>query len=50
MLFNGALALGLRFPLMWENKMLDEKYGFVDLQKNDEEVVKNSGPKFRYIL
>jgi len=52
MLFNGALALSLRFLLVWENKKLDEKFGSVASQKPDmapggEE---NSGPRFRYIL
>ncbi|KAI6715076.1 hypothetical protein JHW43_002442 [Diplocarpon mali] len=51
MLFNGALALGLRFLLVWENGKLDEKYGAVSDTAGDAwEGEENSGPRFRYIL
>ncbi|KAE9371599.1 MFS transporter-like protein [Stipitochalara longipes BDJ] len=52
MLFNGALALSLRFLLVWENKKLDEKFGPVLSQKGDVASggKENSGPGFRYIL
>jgi hypothetical protein len=33
MIFNGALALCLRFLLVWENKTLDEKFGSLETQK-----------------
>jgi hypothetical protein len=65
MLFNGVLALGLRFLLVWENKKLDEKYGVVARTDGDGKtrdgkggVVEsgagigdeNDGPRFRYCL
>jgi hypothetical protein len=63
MLFNGALALGLRFSLVWENKKLDEKFGKVGRLEGDgsrrgwegvEALVgvgeENDGPRFRYVL
>ncbi|PBP25625.1 MFS transporter [Diplocarpon rosae] len=51
MLFNGALALGLRFLLVWENRKLDERYGDVKNMGGDgPEGEENSGPRFRYIL
>ena len=52
MLFNGALALSLRFLLVWENKKLDEKFSSVESQKPDVSSggEENAGPRFRYIL
>jgi len=35
MLFNGALALGFRFLLVWENEKLDEKFGKVGRLERD---------------
>ena len=65
MLFNGVLALGLRFLLVWENKKLDEKYGVVGRTDGDGKTQdgkggvvesgagigdENDGPRFRYCL
>lgn len=52
MLFNGALALSLRFLLVWENKRLDQKYGVQDTDAKEDTATgeENAGPKFRYIL
>lgn len=63
MLFNGALALGLRMLLAWENKKLDQKYGVVGRVGGDGKVGdgiegggavgvgdENDGPRFRYVL
>jgi hypothetical protein len=63
MLFNGALAMGLRVLLVWENKKLDEKFGKVgrlerDGRRSGGEGVEglmgveeeNDGPRFRYVL
>lgn len=59
MLFNGALAMALRFRLAHENRKLDEKYG-VNGDNENENVNgslkdsnggrENDGPNFRYIL
>ena len=52
MLFNGALAMGLRTLLAWENKKLDAKYGVVERDENGVVGVgeENDGPRFRYVL
>jgi dipeptide/tripeptide permease len=62
MLFNGVLAFGLRCLLVWENKMLDAKYGVVGRVNADGKVAgesgmagagvgdENDGPRFRYVL
>ncbi|KAL9014382.1 MAG: hypothetical protein Q9173_000959 [Seirophora scorigena] len=59
-LFTGFLALCLRTLLMWENKKLDEKYGWkadphpadgVNLSTQKTAVAEeNYGPSFRYVL
>ncbi|RAL60385.1 hypothetical protein DID88_000161 [Monilinia fructigena] len=52
MLFNGALAMALRFRLAAENRKLDEKYGVVsaDVSGARSGGRENDGPNFRYIL
>jgi hypothetical protein len=56
--FNGLLALGLRLLLAWENKKLDEKYGYQSNRMNQQNAggkestvsEENYGPTFRYVL
>ena len=57
--FTGVLAFGLRTLLVWENRMLDEKYGSnmgaagdkPGAEGTESEVgEENYGPRFRYIL
>ncbi|KAF2705033.1 MFS transporter-like protein [Pleomassaria siparia CBS 279.74] len=54
MLFNGALAFGLRCLLKWENGRLDKKFGAVEGLgrdgKSEGEGSENDGPRFRYVL
>lgn len=65
MLFNGALAMALRFRLVYENRKLDEKYGVSGDNENENGDgngngngnlkdsnggKENDGPNFRYIL
>jgi hypothetical protein len=49
MIFNGLLALGLRYVLVYENRRLDQKFGKQGAEEpgvGDE----NTGPRFRYVL
>jgi dipeptide/tripeptide permease len=59
MLFNGLLALALRTLLIWENKVLDSKFGVVarpvstgsvDIKGQSAGGDENDGPRFRYVL
>jgi hypothetical protein len=63
MLLNGVLAFGLRCLLVWENKLLDRKYGTVGRIGGDGKHAdgeeggglagvgdENDGPRFRYVL
>ncbi|KAH8653238.1 MFS transporter-like protein [Tricladium varicosporioides] len=50
LLFNGFLAIALRTLLVWENKMLDEKYGLVGEQDANGIGSEVDGPNFRYVL
>jgi dipeptide/tripeptide permease len=61
MLFNALLAIGLRTLLVWENRVLDRKYGVVaradgngkvedDIKGEPSVGVENDGPRFRYVL
>ncbi|KAA8574655.1 hypothetical protein EYC84_003905 [Monilinia fructicola] len=52
MLFNGTLAMALRFRLAAENRKLDEKYGVVGADASGARAGgrENDGPNFRYIL
>lgn len=59
MLFNGLLALALRSLLLWENKVLDAKFGpvarpvstgSVDIKAQSAGGEENDGPRFRYVL